>query len=412
MKLKLFLLLLPFSSLAQVRRCDSIKFEMIRETVNFLAKDKNISKDLNFKVDCSKPDYSCLEVNIGKKRLAGVLTKVLIWDQKKKNNTPEDIVKIKERIFADVLEPPDKVYRKNLLSYVAYKNKMEFLLAKGKQPTTTPVRAGSVRPIPKLAKIKTDTAKAQVEGPESIPADDRDPDPPAEAVTSIKEEPINKKDMQSNLVYVALAAAVISMVISFLALTTRRPRSKKSSAPEPAPDNGSAAQSDRIQRVERDLREVDSNVKELQRSVGSLVKKVVELEQTPTVVEFDVKNTRVAPQFVSQPDVSAPVNDSFTRYAKFSDLDNGFSPVMLTDTQNGEQTYKISVGGDRATYEVSDDVKAQKYALQNYEYLSRACQIRNQPQNGCKIYTLTQGVLQRAADQNWLIERQAIIEFR
>jgi hypothetical protein len=405
MKLKLLFLLMPVSGMAQHSGCDSIKFEMIRETVNFLSTDKKISDNLNFKVNCSRPSYNCLEAGIEDKKLRGVLSKVRSWDAKKEENTPADVKKVKERIFTEVFGTADKAYRKKLPGYAVYASKMESLLSKSLKSAT-----GSGKQAPTVVK-KVDTTTVEADAPDDVPAESGIPDSAAGAAGFKKEEITKKEDMQSNLPYIALVAAIVAMVISFLALMKKPPRSKRSSTP-PA-DNGSAAQKEQIRRLGEDLKDLNAKVNTSLSSFGSLSNRVLELEQKPTVFEFDVREKRDSPSIVTQEDDAAPVNTSFTRYAKFSDLVNGgFSPVMLMETQNGEQTYTINIDQDRAAYQVSDDPKAQKYALQNYEYLSGACEIRNQPQNGVKIFTVSPGTLQRSADQNWMIEKPAVIEFR
>jgi hypothetical protein len=423
MNFKLFLLLLPLNSMAQPSDCDSIRFEMIRETVNFLATDSKISTDVRFKVACTEQKYLCLEANINEKKLHGVLAKVRIWDQKKTGNTSADIQKIKSRLIADVAGSPDKVYRKNMPGYWSYISKMDALLAKVLKKSIDTANSGTsgykaaVQAVaPKTTEQNLYSSvrrKGAASRPETTSAttDTAIQDTAETNLEIINQNSTKKVDMEINLAYVALAAAIIAIVISFLALMKKPPRSKRSYPP--SIDSGAAAHSDRFGPLEGSIKEVIAQLETLKRSVGLIDKRLYELEEKPTVVEFDMRETRVATQPPVHRNFALPESRLSTQYAKFSDLDNGgFSPAMLVETQNGEQTYKITINGDQATYEVSDDLKAQKYALQNYEYLSKACQIRNPPQPGSNIYTLSPGVLNRSAGQDWLIEKQAEIEFR
>jgi len=99
-------------------------------------------------------------------------------------------------------------------------------------------------------------------------------------------------------------------------------------------------------------------------------------------------------------------------YAKLADLDNGFSPAVLQLSQNGEQVFEIITTGDEATYRISSDTNAQRYALAESTFtLGKACELANQPFKGCQIVMDREGSLDRVSG-NWIFRNKAKIAFR
>jgi len=403
MNLRILLLFLPLAAPAQ-KKCDSIRFEMIRETVNFLATDTKISGDVHFKVVCSKPSYSCLEASINEKKLHGVIAKVRVWDAKKQNNTPDELHSLRERIWKETFDPENKSYRKKLPVYKAYEKKMtELLRAAGYQAKRVKPEAES--PDSSESQAGQQDSTERFTPPRVIPADT--------AKRPLVTEPPTKKEssMQNNLLIVALAAAAVAIVTSFLALL-KKPE-KRRQLPLQVPEITREEFVNRFKTQDQAIRKLDEKLGQLEEADRRQDDRILELEENKNVIELysgpKPDKSMVSEPVFHQEATQQPAN--IIRYAKFRDLDGGFSPEILSETQNGEQTYMILISGDQATYEVVPDPKAQTYALQNFEYLSDACDIRNQVQAGGRIHTISPGTLSRSPENNWNIGTKAVIEF-
>ena len=55
-----------FGALAQ-ERTEQVNYELIRETINFLASDKAVSQDTNFRISCETLDYDCFKQQLSSK---------------------------------------------------------------------------------------------------------------------------------------------------------------------------------------------------------------------------------------------------------------------------------------------------------------------------------------------------------
>src|SRR5690606_1826620 len=98
-------------------------------------------------------------------------------------------------------------------------------------------------------------------------------------------------------------------------------------------------------------------------NVASLEARLVELENG---LPPKANNQAAIKQASVEPQKEIKISTANTvqlRYAKFLDLDNGFHEKSLKHTQDGEQTFEIKIIGEKASYGVSNDTRAQKYAL-------------------------------------------------
>lgn len=160
-------------------------------------------------------------------------------------------------------------------------------------------------------------------------------------------------------------------------------------------------------------------------SPGSFEKRLVSIEKSLERMENELHqlSTRPAGNASNQGSVqeavpeavvpAAPAPELTVLYAKLPDIGEGkgFSPTVLVTIQNGEQIYQLETSGLKGTYFVSNDPKAQKYAMNNpADYLSKACDFINQPQKDCRIYTTESGTVIKSGN-NWMIEGKAKIEF-
>ncbi|RYY37423.1 MAG: hypothetical protein EOP46_02685 [Sphingobacteriaceae bacterium] len=430
--------------LAQTPDFDDIRFNMIKETVNFLATNKNIPKRINNKFECEREKlhdrYVCLEATITKESVgsaSGPIVKLIRnLNKKETKNTAKDIESLKKVILESALEIDNrKISLKDLDGYSEFKNQIESLAPSGGA-------SGSV----KVEDTKVDNNEGSTETGRYLLDAKVD-------VLDKRVEKLEQADSKNYITYIAIVFAFVSLILSFLAFKKKKQHTSLSHQ-----NNDNSVSSNELNRVDDELRKAQVNIGSLTAELESLrqelkkqalslrnqhaeadAQKRTETEQQrrdetdvrnnpepvqPKSVEADVQTNEIIfddiknnipAQNLSDNVKTEPfiTTDSSKKYAKYSDLEQGgFSAGILQDAQNGEQTFEISILGDIGAYQVANDLKAQNYALQSYEYLSEACIIKGTPQVNKRIYNIKQGNLSLSAEGDWIIVTKAEIEIR
>jgi hypothetical protein len=408
-KALLLILLWPVALLGQ--DLEHTKFEMIKASAKFLITDKVVSADLKYQINCTRDNYTCLESQLDNKIFKGIVGKVRKWRQKTVRDQ-EDLKQLKALIWKDIILPPPKAYRLKLPGFPVYEHAMATLLK------------GQVQAKPKsIPVVRNAQPTATMIERDPLPEADTFPEPSAmasESARPLTNLPLIQKTsfMESIPPYFSLIVSAIAIIISFFAVTKKPARSRQKEV--------------RTFNYEPDINSVQMRITELKEAIETfrlkmlkdheLFMKSVEdrlqeaISTGSKVVEWPIeRKSELPPSTVNAEQYSAEVEApvAVIKYAKFSDTRNGgFSLGIMRDQQNGEQTYQLELMGEQATYAIAEDLKAQKYALQNYEYLANACEIRNQVQPKSRIVTVEKGTLHKGADQSWVIVNRAIIEFR
>ncbi|MGV3763786.1 hypothetical protein [Parapedobacter sp.] len=120
-------LMLVWSALAQ-EQVDRAKYELIRETINFLATDKAVSQDTAFRISCESLDYGCFDQQLSSNPIAGIER----WYNRWRSMAATDgagLKVLRDRIFADIFEREGKGYRKQLAGYDGYVTRTADLIA-------------------------------------------------------------------------------------------------------------------------------------------------------------------------------------------------------------------------------------------------------------------------------------------
>lgn len=110
--------ILAWNAVAQ-EQVDRAKYELIRETINFLATDKTVSEDTAFRISCETLDYGCFGEQLTSNPIAGIER----WYNRWRSISATDgasLVTLRDRIFDDIFERPGKGYRKQLAGYDGY----------------------------------------------------------------------------------------------------------------------------------------------------------------------------------------------------------------------------------------------------------------------------------------------------
>lgn len=159
------------------------------------------------------------------------------------------------------------------------------------------------------------------------------------------------------------------------------------------------------------LKRWDAEHEKLGIQVQDLKEKLLDFENRLKAFEDDGRVVEFT--FEKTDRISAAPHSSAQQilYAKFPDTYNGFSAAILFSEQDGEKIYEITSNGESATFQISVDKDAQKYALSDYNYyLGNACIMENAPEKDCRIVTETPGTLTRNG-KDWIIADKALIKF-
>lgn len=191
---------LVWNVFAQVQP-DEAKYELLRETINFLATDKTVSQDTNFRISCQTLDYSCFKQQLSSKPIAGIERWYNSWESM---NVADEatFIALRNQVFADIFERPGKGYRKQLGGYEGYIARVERLMD---QPTDE---------MP-MDPIADDTLSDPILSPD----DSRTAQP--DLFTGQNETPKKENTM---IAYFAIAIAIIALVIAALPVFKQKER--------------------------------------------------------------------------------------------------------------------------------------------------------------------------------------------
>ena len=111
-------LMVVFNGFGQVQT-DWAKYELIRETINFLAADQMVSRDTTFRISCETMDYECFRHQLSDNPITGIDHWYSRW-QSIPVTGDADLKTLRNRIFSDIFDRPGKGYRKQLAGYDDY----------------------------------------------------------------------------------------------------------------------------------------------------------------------------------------------------------------------------------------------------------------------------------------------------
>lgn len=253
--------LLAYGAFAQ-EQIDRAKYELIRETINFLATDKAVSKDTSFRVSCETLDYACFGQQLNADPIAGIGQWYNRWRSTEVTDSA-GLASLRSRIFADIIERQGKGYRKQLAGYDGYVAR------------TTDLVTGSHEPLMPVG-----------EGDDSLLAE-QVPDHAGLAPIypeEITEQHDNPETENPMIAYLALAIGLIALIVA------ARPLMKKKEPEKPANFDGMEEIHRRLDGIAMRMKNLEDKVADAQMGeavthlteiMESVEKRVVELEQRP-----------------------------------------------------------------------------------------------------------------------------------
>ncbi|WP_374744093.1 hypothetical protein [Parapedobacter sp. 2B3] len=246
-----------WSSFAQ-EQPDHAKYELIRETINFLATDKAVSRDTAFQVSCEALDYGCFGQQLAGNPIAGIEP----WYNRWRSVAVKDndgLKALRDRIFADIFERPGKGYRKQLAGYEGYVSRTAALIA----PPTENLPPEDIAEDISLAPMADQTG-IQTIYPEQLP------------------DQIDNPEKENTMIaYVAFVIGLIALVIAAL------PFIKKKEPNQPNDFDGLEELHRRLDGIALRMKNLEQKISDAQMAeavthlteiMESVEKRVVELE--------------------------------------------------------------------------------------------------------------------------------------
>ncbi|MBK1440418.1 hypothetical protein JHJ32_10510 [Parapedobacter sp. ISTM3] len=231
------------------------KYELIRETINFLATDKAVSQDTSFDISCETLDYDCFTDQLASKPIAGIERWYASWRAMRVTDEA-GLVALRDQVFADIFERPGKSYRKQLPGYEAYVARVERLMHPAVEETP-------------MEQIAVDTSQ------ESLPGTDELLQTNPEQFASRND---NTKTDNNMIAYLALAIGIIALVIA--ALSVFKKKDQQSTADFRALHERLDALTTEMKHLEQKV--TDAQIKEAVSSLTEIMeaieKRVVDLE--------------------------------------------------------------------------------------------------------------------------------------
>lgn len=370
----LSIIILPSLLFAQIDNGDSLKFEIIKASINFLAKDTATYRNSKGKsAICNNGDYDCLKKFCIDSKLLNAETKVTEW-KNLPSNSKEDLNKLTGKILNDLTTVD--AYKKNRIK------------------------------MPDFVNFKENITQLS----NSLSSQNKEENPP-DSIFKDNTLPIgDTPDSENGLTWVALVLSIFSLIgfIGILVMFSKEKAVRRKR-------NTELRESDKdlkneINVLQKKLKEVTSNISlGINEKMNSLNLRLDIMENKNTISEDETRIHISAPK-IKEEIVQLPISN--IKYARYPDTPNGFTGNALKDEQNGELIFEIKILDNSANFSVTENIDAQAFALSDFKnYMSDACIFSNQPFRGCRINTVSKGTLIKSGI-DWVIEEKAKIEFR
>jgi hypothetical protein len=139
---------------------EQTKYEIIRETINFLATDKAVSRDTNFMITCETLDYDCFGQQLSGDPVAGIERWYNSWRSMAVSDEA-GLAALRDRVFADIFERPGKGYRKQFAGYQGYISRIDQLIDQYANGTPVGATVADTASEPLLSPLDADITDAE-----------------------------------------------------------------------------------------------------------------------------------------------------------------------------------------------------------------------------------------------------------
>lgn len=378
------------------KQISEARFQIVKETVEFLASDKETFKDITEKecLDCR--GYEDLKLFVEKNKIKKADELLVKWQKFKVdtsfNGWKNSIQKFKNQVVGDITSGA-KSKRKKFQNYSAYEKSLESIIEKVSIPEP-------IEDVPDIQKIEEEpgtVVESKIIEPEKVMSENS-----SESASFFAFLPDLSKDMSYTVILLLVAG------ILFLLWVLRNKNQVIERNEKTLNDHLHRSGSTEFQskNLSNELRAVKQKLKEAEAEIAILQDNVrAEMERN--------ERLSVVPE-IEKPVEQVPVSqlESSIKYARYADLGDGFSVQEFLDEEDSETIFEINlITPGTATFKISGNQNAQRYALSNSPYfLGKTSQYDTFPSGNSLINTDIPGELKLQGNK-WLIVKPIQISF-
>lgn len=372
------------------------KFQIVKESIEFLASDKETFKDARQRQCPSCKSYEELVVFVKNNKIKKADQLIGDWQSIEVDgsvsNWKNSLTSFKDQVIKKITSGP-KSNRKKFSNYDAYKNRLDLIIEN--VSISEPIE--DVPDIQKIEEEQSVVVEPKVTEPVKVMSEKS-----SESASFFAFLPDISKDMSYTIILLLLA------VILFLLWVLRNKNQvidKNSKAlDDHLRKSGSTEWQSKnlineLKAVQQKLKEAEVEIAVLQDNLSAEVERNERLSIV-TEIEKPVQQVAVPP---SEPSV---------KYARYADQGDGFSVQELLDEEDSETIFELTVlSANTASFKISGNQNAQRYALSNSPYfLGKTSQYDTFPSGNSLINTDIPGEL-KLQGSKWLIVKPIQISF-
>lgn len=372
------------------------KFQIVKESIEFLASDKETFKDAKQRQCPSCKSYEELVIFVKNNKIKKADQLIVDWQSVEVDasvsNWEKSLTSFKEQVIAKITSGP-KSNRKKFSNYAAYKNRLDSIVEN--VSISEPIE--DVPDIQKVEEEQSVVVEPKVTEPVKVMSEKS-----SESASFFAFLPDISKDMSYTIILLLLA------VILFLLWVLRNKNQvidKNSKAlDDHLHKSGSTEWQSKnlineLKAVQQKLKEAEVEIAVLRDNLSAEVERNERLSIV-TEIEKPVQQVAVPP---SEPSV---------KYARYADQGDGFSVQELLDEEDSETIFELTVlSPNTASFKISGNQNAQRYALSNSPYfLGKTSQYDTFPSGNSLINTDIPGEL-KLQGSKWLIVKPIQISF-
>ncbi len=388
-----------FSANAQAdaeKQISEAKFQIIKETIEFLASDKETFKEAKEKQCANCIGYKDLLQFIEKNKLKKADGLISEWKKiqidTSFNGWKNSIQKFRNQVIGDITSGA-KSKRKNFQNYKAYEGSLELVIEK--VSIAEPI--ANVPDVQKIEEKPGPVVESKVTEPEIVMSEKS-----SESASFFAFLPDLSKDMSYTILLLLIAGIMFllwvlrnkNQVIERNERTLNDHLHKSGST-----EFQSKSLSNELRAVKQKLKEAEAEIAILQENVRAELERNERLSAVPEIE----KSVEKAP---------APAVESPIKYARYADQGDGFSVQELLEEEDSETIFELMIlSPNTASFKISNNQNAQRYALSNSPYfLGKTSLYDTFPTGNSLINTDIPGELKLQGNK-WLIVKPIQISF-
>lgn len=378
------------------KQISEAKFQIVKETVEFLASDEETFKEAKEKQCTNCRGYKDLLQFIEKNKIKKADELIAKWNKiqidTSFNGWKNSIQKFKNQVVGDITSGA-KSKRKDFQNYSAYVGRLESNIER--VSIAEPIE--DVQDIQRIEKEPGPVVEPNVTEPEKVMSEKS-----SESASFFAFLPDLSRDMSYTIMLLLIAG--ILFLLWVLRNKNQVIERKEKTLNDHLHRSGSTEfqsknLSNELRAVKQKLKEAEAEIAILQDHVRAEMERNERLSVVPEV-EKPVEQVPVLP------------SESSIKYARYADLGDGFSVQELLDEEDSETIFELNfITPNTAYFKISGNQNAQRYALSNSPYfLGKTSQYDTFPSGNSLINTDIPGELKLQGNK-WLIVKPIQISF-